>query len=154
MEPQDLLTPSRQRAAVAASAHIPLDAPAAVARTFVVSTPGSIFIMPDGERHQFKPVGRVGHLTTTSQHLQAELDAVIKRGGQIRELLIEQPDAVTPVEATPAQRAKEALLAVGKETVAESVEPVISVDDQVRADAIAAARAALLGKPEGSTQEL
>ena len=114
---------------IAVSSRIAQDAEAVPAKTYISSAKNSTFIMPSGEILQFKPVGHVGHLTTTSPHAQAELDAAIRHGNPIRVLHVDE-SAVQRIEKTAAERAQETMLAAN-------------------ADKVAAARAALLAMQNG-----
>ena len=125
MNPQMLPTPVMTAANIAASHRIPVDAPDVEPVTFVHPTPNSMFIMPDGKQLQFSQVGRRGHYTTTSAHEVAELMAARKAGNQISVLDAEQ-EAIAPRVATPAERAREALLANNAGAVAVATEAALA----------------------------
>ncbi len=94
----------------AASAKIPFDAPDVEAKTYVSHTPHSSYIDPLGIKHVFVPNKnpRLGEITTTSPHLQAELDAAIRKGAPIRVAGNDEP-APKVFEKTAAERAAEML---------------------------------------------
>ena len=111
---------------IAASQKIAPTSSTVEAKTYIHSVKFSTFIMPSGQILQFMPVGRIGHLTTTCPYEQAELDAAVHSGGHIRHLNAGTVDPVR-IEATPAERAREALLAAnsGNGLPAEQVQNIL-----------------------------